>query len=471
MITLGGIEWTSRAPQQMPIEVPRAVSPVEEVLGWIHGYPMRGEEDMVLLRFRVANLRSLREELELSFVVPPDSDAANARTVVLSDGKELSVYPLLGIFGANASGKSNVLSALTWMRDAVLNSYAQWTSYQGIPREAFALDPKAAAETTFCEVDFVLADGIRRVYGFELGSSRVEAEWLFAYPKGRKQTWFERDASRPQEFDFPNKRIQESARLARTTRPNALMLSQAATDNHPQLTEIYQWFRGNLWAIDPEAERSQRESFTAQQLQDDGSRARVEELLQVADLGIVGTDVVPNPEGRTPQVRLLHLDGAQSDSSTPLDWKYESYGTRSWFALIGPLLLALDQGAVLLIDELDASLHPRFAAEVVRLFQSPSVNARGAQLVFTAHDPSLLRGQGGLRLLEPGQAWLTEKDERGSTSMFPLSDLEPTATEDLMMSYLEGAFGGVPKVTEGKIGRRLLAATAYRARSLEAGES
>ncbi|QMU73069.1 ATP/GTP-binding protein [Streptacidiphilus sp. P02-A3a] len=425
----------------------------------------------MLLRFRVANLRSLREELELSFVVPPKSDTANARTIVLSDGKELSVYPLLGIFGANASGKSNVLSALTWMRDAVLNSYAQWTSYQGIPREAFALDPKAAAETTFCEVDFVLEDGIRRTYGFELGSSRVEAEWLFAYPKGRKQTWFERDASRPQVFDFPNRRIQDSARLARTTRPNALMLSQAATDNHPQLTDIYEWFRGNLWAINPEAERSQRESYTALQLKDESNRVRIEELLKVADLGIVGTDVVQGTDGKAPQVRLLHLDGAQGDSATSLDWKYESYGTRSWFALIGPLLLALDQGAVLLIDELDASLHPRFAAEVVRIFQTPWVNTRGAQLVFTAHDPSLLRGQGGLRLLEPGQAWLTEKDECGATSMFPLSDLEPTAAEDLMMSYLDGAFGGVPRVTEGKIGRKLLAASADRARSLEAGKS
>ena len=417
----------------------------------------------MLLRFRVANVLSLRDEQELSFVVPPGEDTATARTVKLSDGKSLAIYPLLGIFGANASGKSNILTALKRMREAVLNSYTAWTSRPDALREAFALDPEASKESTFYEVDFVLADGVRWTYGFELGDLRVEAEWLHSYPKGRRQEWLVREATGDREFHFPGDRIHDRARLARTTRPNALLLSQAATDNHPQLSPIFRWFEQNLWDIGPETERAQREAYTTTRIsQDPRARARVEELLRVADLGITGTRLDSRPGSGKPAVRLLHAvgDDDSGDSGLPIDWERESFGTRSWFALLGPLLLALDEGAVLLVDELDASLHPRFAAEVVRLFQAPWVNTKNAQLIFTSHDPSLLSLPRGGRLLEPGQIWLTQKDARGRTDLYPLSDVEPGAKEDLTDSYLAGAFGAIPRVSEGQIGRSLLVATA-----------
>ncbi|KNE82985.1 ATP-binding protein [Streptomyces xinghaiensis] len=408
----------------------------------------------MLLRFRVANVRSLRDEQELSFVVPEGEESKAARELPLSDGKTLPVYPVLGVFGANASGKSNVITALRTMKKAVLSSYADWTSYDGIPREAFSLDPEAASENTFYEADFVMGDGVRWTYGFELSDTRVESEWLHAYPRGRRQVWFDREASRKKVFDFPGDRIQDRALLARTTRHNSLLLTRAANDGHPQLTPLYDWFKRNLWDITPEVERPQREAYTARRLlESQESRRRVEELLRVADLGISGAEVERDKDGR-PAVRLRHAGGGEE--TVLLDWQAESFGTRSWFALIGPLLLALDTGAVLLIDELDASLHSRFAAEVVRLFQTPWVNPKGAQLVFTAHDPALLRIPGGGRLLEPGQLWLTEKDERGSTELYPISDWEPAEEEDLMTSYLAGSFGGVPKISEGQIGRRLL---------------
>lgn len=150
----------------------------------------------MLLRSRVANVRSLRDEQELSFVAREDidGDLTAAHDVPLSDGRHLPVHTVLGVFGPNASGKSNVITALKNMRQAVLRSYADWTSYDGIPRDEFALDPKAAKETTLYETDFLLGgepDGdhehtgqVRRTYGFELGQRRVEAEWLYTYPKG-----------------------------------------------------------------------------------------------------------------------------------------------------------------------------------------------------------------------------------------------------------------------------------------------
>jgi AAA domain, putative AbiEii toxin, Type IV TA system len=416
----------------------------------------------MLLRFRTANVRSLRDEQELSFVVPAGEESDAARTTPLSDGKKLEIYPVIGVFGANASGKSNVITALKKMKSAVMDSYGRWTSYNGIPdREPFVLDAESAGQSTFYEADFVLDDGVRWTYGFELGDRRVEAEWLHAYPRGRRQVWLDRDASRENAYEFPGDRIQDRARLARTTRPNALLLSRAASDNHPQLSRIYDWFRSNLWDITPETELRARENYTAEQLLDARKSDRVRELLKVADLGIQGAEVERRPGSKAPVARLLH--GGDRDSAVALDWAKESFGTRSWFALIGPLLLALDSGAVLLIDELDASLHPKFASEVVRLFQAPWSNPKGAQLLFTSHDASLLKSPRGGRLLEPGQIWLTEKDKRGATELYPLSDFSPTPEEDLADSYLAGAYGAVPNVDQGQIGRKVLTALAGEA--------
>ncbi|MBU7596823.1 ATP-binding protein [Streptomyces sp. P38-E01] len=409
----------------------------------------------MLLRFRVENVRSLRDEQELSFAVPEGESGYAERLVALSDGRELALYPTLGILGGNASGKSNVLAALRLMKEAVLSSYGAWTSYDGLPREPYALDPGAAAKSCFWEADFVLGDGVRWTYGFELGESRVEGEWLHAYPKGRRQVWFDREAGRPKEFEFPGERLQDRTRLARTTRPNALLLSRAAADNHPQLGRVFDWFK-KLWDIDPESERQQREAFTTRQLADGKARHRIEELLRVADLGIESTELEQRP-GRPPVVKLRHTS-AQGGGT--IEWERESFGTRSWYALLGPVLRALDEGAVLLVDELDSSLHPRMAAEVVRLFQRPQTNPRNAQLIFTSHDSSLLGEPGGGRLLAVGQIWLTEKDADGATRVFPLSDFEPGEEEDLTSSYLTGVFGGVPRLSEGQVGRRLLMADA-----------
>ncbi|WP_327168138.1 AAA family ATPase [Streptomyces subrutilus] len=408
----------------------------------------------MLLRFRTANVRSLRDEQELSFVVPEDEPSEAARPLEIAGGQELGLLPLIGIFGANASGKSNVLAAMTDMRTAVLNSYGRWASYDVIPRRPFALDAKGEGAPSFFEADIVI-DGVRWTYGFELGQVRVESEWLHTYPRGHRQVWLDRDASRAEVYDWPGARVKDRTQLARRTRPNALLLSTAGTDNHPQLSPLFHWFRKNMWLIGPETERAERERYTTKELS--GVRAhRINELLQVADLGITGAKVVE--EGGGPAtVRLMHRSGGADVS---LDWQHESFGTRSWFALLGPLLLALDEGAVLLVDELDSSLHPRFAAEVVRLFHDPDANPKGAQLVFTSHDPSVLTTPSGGRLLEPGQVWLTEKDTDGATELYSLTAASPGKDEDLMRSYLAGAFGGVPSVLEGQIARRLMAATA-----------
>lgn len=406
----------------------------------------------MLLGVRVANVLSFRDEQRLSFVATELNDGSARPTGVREHGKKISVIPVIGLYGANASGKTNLLAALRLMRTAVLESLRWFSNPDAVRRIAFALDVEATREPSFYEVDVVLKDGVRYTYGFEIDDDRVRGEWLHAYPKGRKQVWFERvDA----EIDFPGEGLRgEKLELARRTRPDALFLSIAAQFNHEQLLPVFEWFRDNLWLVSPEErDWAQRLSYTRRRVIEDTTfRKRVARLLEVADLGITGTEIVP---GADEQIRLIHRAGSGKVS---LDFGQESMGTRSWFALLGPLLLAFDQGTTILVDELDASLHPTMSAEVVAMFENPEANPHVAQMLFTTHDATLLRTlTGGGRVLDRDTVWLTEKDPSGATELYPLTSVSPPPRKDtnLERGYLLGRYGAKPRVSPGELAREV----------------
>lgn len=155
------------------------------------------------------------------------------------------------------------------------------------------------------------------------------------------------------------------------------------------------------------------------------------------------------------EIRLLHQVSA---GEVPLEFTSESMGTRSWFALAAALLKALEGGAVVLVDELDASLHPVICAEAVRMFEDPEANTRGAQLLFTTHDVTLLRTlTGGGRVLDRDSIWLTEKDKQGATSLYPLNGFRtaPRKDDNLERRYLLGTYGGKPDIAPGALAREV----------------
>jgi len=405
----------------------------------------------MLLNFRVANVLSFRDEQRISFVATELNDGSARQTGIRDRGKEVSVVPVLGIYGANASGKTNVLAALRLMRATVLGSLRSLSEPNPVRRVAFGLDPKFSEEPSFYEVDIVLQDGVRYTYGFEIDDDRVRGEWLHAYPKGRKQVWLDR---KDDEIDFPGEGLRgEKLELARRTRPDALFLSVAAQFNHEQLLPVFGWFRENLWLISPEADKGQRENFARERvLRDTRFRERMTRVLQVADLGLTGFDDVALAHG---EIRLLHRAGTRE---VPLDFGDESLGTRSWFGLLSALLAAFDTGTTVLVDELDASLHPTMCAEVVHLFSDPEANPRGAQMLFTTHDTTLLQTLvGDDRVLDRDTVWLTEKDTEGATELYPLTSLSPPPRKEgnRFRKYLLGKYGGVPRVASGMVAREV----------------
>lgn len=413
----------------------------------------------MLIRFEVANFRSLLDPVELSMVAV-DRDRVEARPV-RNIGE--SLLPVAAIYGPNASGKSNVIAALTWLLRAVRSSLRMWEDEVPVEPFAFADGPKRRTEFA---IECIVA-GIRFEYLVEVDRQAVYYEGLFHYPEKKRRRILEREGD-----DLILQR--GLGRLSGTRElltPRTLALSIARRFDEPLISDFTGYLlatqtvrpqvgRGEL-LLDPT--RSTLRWFDEPTDRDDQPLLDLEEpdvreqddrnqalaLLQLADLGI--DDVVIDREEATAdptgefgraktrrRVRFLHRTG---DDPMPLDLNEESAGTRGWYRLIGPTLHALRTGSLLLFDELDASLHPTLSAELIRLFHDPATNPHCAQLVFTAHDTSLLNH------LNRDEVWLTEKTEHGTTRLGALAEFageRVRRSRNLERAYLHGRFGALP---------------------------
>jgi AAA15 family ATPase/GTPase len=440
----------------------------------------------MLVEFRVENHRSIRDEQALTMEAGPVSPEKPRSRKVVGHSREI-LLPVAALYGANASGKSNVLSALGFMRDAVIDSHRSWPPEGGTPREAFAWGSNRRSPSMFEATFFV--DGVRHQYGFLLDQTRVQEEWLFSWPKGRRQTWLERDADK---LSFGAHLRGENRVIEQVTRPNALFLSTAAQHKHEQLLPIYGWFRqiqtvrvegykeryadampaavaaamfaaaaaaaaasadsqGGMGMIrvsdliEPHGERGGAADAVSS-LDKDGAE-KLRNLMKAADIGLSDFRIDKDRSGtgaskKDPRQVLMRHDIGGSEAWLPLE--QESGGTKALFRLGPAVIEALARGSLLVIDELEASLHTSVAAQLVSLFNDQRTNPRNAQLIFTTHDTNLL----GTTLRDPplrrDQIWLTEKDPAGATTLYPLTDFKPRSAENLERGYLQGRYGAIP---------------------------
>lgn len=409
----------------------------------------------MLVRFRVENFRSIKDEQEFSLVASALSE--HPETLVRAGAYDFDLLRSAAVYGANASGKSTLFDALAFMQSAVTDSQALWKPDGGIPRTPFALDPTLATEPSMFAVDLLL-DGIRYEYGFVADSECIREEWLYAYPRGRRQEWFTRDAGRNGEFVFSRLLAGENRTISSLTRQNSLFLSAAAQNNHEMLSPVHNWFSQRL-LVSENRRRGALAVRVSERCRDSDYRARVYSLLKAADLGITGLELVEDdPAGSTfsraaeklfaifstgdaVDVRLLHRAGAGADVAFP--FSEESAGTRTLFALAGAVVETLSSGGLLVVDELDRSLHPHLAINIVRMFNDPETNPGNAQLVFNTHDTNLLDTD----VLRRDQIWFTEKGDDGATRLFPLTDFRARKYENLERGYLQGRYGAVPSIS------------------------
>lgn len=382
---------------------------------------------------------------------------AGRTDLIQIEGLGVDLLRVAGIYGANAAGKSNVLDALQFMGEAVAASHRLWPPEGPIPREPFLLDAEHRSEPSFFEADIVV-EGVSYQYGFVLDDERILEEWLYAFPHGRRQVWFSRDAKAAEPFAFGKKLKGNNRVLARLTRPNCLFLSVAAGYNHEALLAVYRWFARKLRS----ATAQDRASWTTfqdfiSQRERKEHEAAVLDLLQRADLGVTGFEVRREAPGRPPEEKpdllvrspdgslwVFELKHKAGRATVALPLAKESRGTRAWLSLLGPMLEALESGSLLCVDELDASLHPRLAVEVVQIFQNPDLNPKGAQLLFNTHDTSLLGTLLGKPVLHRDQVWFVEKDATGASHVYPLTDFKPRKLENVERGYFHGRYGAIP---------------------------
>ncbi|WP_326645133.1 ATP-binding protein [Streptosporangium sp. NBC_01755] len=425
----------------------------------------------MLIRFGATNYRSIREPVELSMVAI-DRDREEARPAPLLGE---SLLPLAAVYGPNASGKSNVISALSWLRDAVHFSLQFWEDEIPIDSFAFGDGPMSASEFSI----EIAINGVRFEYALEVDHEHVIYEGLFHYPEKKRRRIFEREDS--------ELKLQRGLGGLSGTRelmtPRTLALSVARRFDEPLVSNFTRKLlsiqnlghmpRNNIPGFPKRAFRSSSSRSTIRWFEDTsdqlplfgdsdfgdrfiGIRQQALALLRLADLGIedviIDNQVInySDSEVRTQRrVRLLHKT---SQESVPFDLNSESEGTRTWFSLIGPVLTALRGGSVVLFDELDASLHPTLSAELLRIFHNPVTNPRDAQLIFTSHDTSLLN------YLNRDEVWLTEKQADGSTRLGALADFageRVRKSQNLENAYLHGRFGALPQVDQTALLRAL----------------
>jgi len=419
------------------------------------------------MRFGVANYLSIREYQELSFVASSLKDSG-ADLIDMMTIKE-TLLPVVLIYGANASGKSNILAALRFFRTIILTSQTQSLPSGNIPRHYFRLDSNCAKQPTVIDCDFMVS-GIRYHYGFKATNDSFLEEWLYAYPQGKRQLWFTRDGK----FVRPGKFLRGQNKLIEAImRPNSLFLSAAAQSNHEQLSPIYQFFESSIASI---ISQDYPYSILNNMLSDNSDyRDRIVAFLKRADTGINSLkfkDVELPAATKRFSDRIFKLVSEEFlDAKLPnmfsnkeislghttrtgdnvyFDLQAESRGTIRLLSLLSPILDVLDRGGLIAIDEIDSSLHTLLAKDIISLFTSRETNRHGAQLVSTTHDTNLLCSPDVRR----DQIWFTEKDKGGATHLYPLTDIRTRNTDNLEKGYLQGRFGAVPFLGSTK---RLLA--------------
>lgn len=423
----------------------------------------------MLIRFEVSNFRSILASVELSMVAI-DRDRSEARKAA-NLGE--SLLPVAAVFGPNASGKSNLIAAITWVCDAVRSSLHFWD--EEIPLEPFAFSSGRDKPTEFTVE--LLVDGVRFEYLLVLTQQAVQYEGLFHYPHKKRRRIFEREGT---ELTL-QRGLGDLSGTRELLTDRTLALSAARRFDEPVVSDFarrllrtrthgpargrYRPYFGHAhqtldWFEVPPS-RFQQSLFESDKPTDavEERRSKALALLQLADLGI--DDVMIDEEDGTPRsrettasrtqrrVRLVHRTVGER---VPLEFSAESEGTRTWFRLIGPVLSALKEGSLLLFDELDASLHPTLSSQLISLFHDPMTNPKGAQLIFTSHDTSLLNH------LNRDEVWLTEKTDEGSTRLGALAEFageRVRKSQNLERAYLHGRFGALPDVDRTELLRVL----------------
>jgi len=417
----------------------------------------------MLLEFNTSNNRSFKRKSRLNMVATSIKDLEDEAIISLD---RVNLLKSAAIYGANASGKSNLLNSMGQMRWLVLTSATESQADDPLGISPYLLDAKSSKKPTSFEMIFTI-DKIKYRYGFKANNKRIVSEWLFETIKVKENALFVRDKDYIEMVD----KFAEGDRLEDKTRPNALFLSVVAQFNGKISNKILSWYRNfnmvhgirdNLYY-----------GLTVDMLEDKKTSKIILDFMKFADLGINNMKLKELENSFSDfDINLLSKKGRKDFKDTIEEMKsekvtdiityhnkydddkniigeaefslseQESQGTNKFFNIIGAIVEVLLNGEILVIDEFNTRLHPLLTRKIIEVFNSKKGNPNNAQLIFTTHDTNLLDRE----IFRRDQIYFTEKDQYGESHLYSLIEYKtkPRNDEAYEKNYIAGKYGGIP---------------------------
>lgn len=411
----------------------------------------------MLLQFSVENFLSIKDRVTLSLVASKD-DLLSENTINFN---KIKLLKSAALYGPNASGKTNILKALSYIIYLIGNSHINQPG-QKIRIIPFRLDKNTEERPSFFEIIFEIA-GTKYIYGVSLDQNKVFKEYLYYYPHGRRRTIFTRDLENPDIYTFPVDENRQNV-IKENTGENMLYLSRSANMTYERTSIVVKWFLNNIITMFQDSYLTDMAGYTKRICSESKTiKGEVmKNFVSKADRNIVDLTIKDIELGEDflkdlPQeIRDVVVEDARRDIETihcglgkngerikvVFRFEEESEGTQKIFRWSGPFLDAMANGRLLLIDEFERSLHPLLVRYLIDTFNKSELNNRGAQLIFASHSSYLLHPD----VLRRDQIWFTEKKNDQSTELRSLYEYRARKYENIEKGYLAGRYGAIPKL-------------------------
>jgi AAA15 family ATPase/GTPase len=422
----------------------------------------------MIVKFAVTNFKTFRKKAELNFIASNYDKSREEDNLYQCNTFGFNLLKSAVVYGANASGKSKLIESLLFMRRFILSSSRESQKGESINVEPFLLSTETIKMPSEFEIIFVHHNQLFR-YGFEVDKEKVISEWLYYRPLTKEIELFVREG---QHFSVHDRKFAKGSRLAKDkmVRENALMVSVAAQFNEEIANTIIDWFRRFriISALQPKGYKG----YSLDCLHDNVKKKKILEMLKKADFNI--SDIylekvhiaqfpkkmpenlkkfviqrINNEKAELFALNTVHQVFDKNDNIAnqvifDMD-DDESSGTNQFFALSGPIIDVIENGYVLVIDELDSKLHPNLVLKIIEIFNSAELNPKNAQLIFNTHDTNLLSTD----IFRRDQVWFVEKDRLGAASLFSLADFKEVRKEaNFENNYVKGKYGAIPVIRE-----------------------
>lgn len=418
----------------------------------------------MLLEFSITNFLSFKDKVTFSMQAANENE--NGENVIINNGER--ILKTTALYGANASGKTNLIKAFTAAIMMVRMSNNRQIGEKLMQMEPFAFNDESKNKP--CEFEFVfIVDGNKYIYGFVADKNKVYEEYLYEYFSAKATRIFER--TNCNEYKFLQSDEGKLNAIKEKNTDNKLFLATATTWNYDKTKDAYLWFAKNIdtytggnflndFAIESFSNDKNEElkKFTLKLLEEadiviKDFSVEIEErdvdnnlLMLFKNLNIQNPTIPPKQ--RDVKIRMVHevKDDNNNIKEYDLNFISESLGTQILFSFAPILKDVFEKGKILVIDEIERSLHPSLVEMIIKFFHNSEINIGNAQLIFNTHDTNLL----SLEIFRRDQIWFAEKNsENGATDLYPLDDFPVRKKENIQKGYLNGRYGAIPFVAMG----------------------